>query len=335
MDFTLEELKQTVQQMGYPAYNADNIFRWLYQKRVFDFDRMTDLSKKLRAKLKEEFSCQLPEVLEVKEASDGTKKFLYRLEDGEKVESVYIPEEGRLTLCLSTQVGCRMGCVFCVTGLAGLRRNLAPHEIVAQVLAMTEGYRGRTNIVFMGMGEPLDNFDATVKALQIITQGIGISPRRITVSTVGLLNKLEKLLSLPLQPKIAISLNAADDELRTKLMPVNRSFPIPEIIKAIKRLPIARRDRVTIEYVLMKDVNSSPRDAEKLAQLLKGLRVKINLIPYNENPYLPYRRPSPEQVERFAQILRQHNFSVFVRKSRGDEIQAACGQLRASWGQGP
>ena len=334
LDFTLSQLQSWIVSSGFPRYNAEIIFKWLYNKRVYDFDRMTDLSKKLRQILKDQFLIQFPRVLDVKEGPDGTKKYLYELADGEKVESVFIPEEDRITLCLSTQVGCRMGCAFCVTALSGLRRNLTPGEIVAQVLIMTEGYRGRTNIVLMGMGEPLDNFQNTVAALDIIVNGIGISPRRITVSTVGLLDRLKQLFNLPFQPKIAISLNATTEEVRSELMPVNRKYPVKAIVETLKELPVRKRDRITIEYVLIKGINSAPEDAERLARLLKGLRVKINLIPYNESPYLPYKRPSEESIEKFAEILRKHHYSVFIRKSRGNEIQAACGQLRASWSQG-
>ncbi len=330
---THSQIKDLISSWGYPAYQADNLFRWLYQKRVKSFQLMTNLPKSLREKLSEEFSIGYPEVLELREGTDGTKKFLLGLEDGEAVEAVWIPEKGHTTFCLSSQVGCRMGCQFCATATMGLRRNLFFWEITGQVLRLLEGTEGRVNIVLMGMGEPLDNWENVAAAIEILKDWMGFSPRRITLSTVGLLPKLkEALLRFP-NLRVALSLNFPDDERRSRFMPINKKFPIREILQTIRELPIKRRERVTIEYVLIKGVNDSIRDARKLGKLLRGLRVKINLIPYNENEILPWKRPEDERVEAFASALREMGYSVFVRYSKGNEIKAACGQLRTSWGK--
>ncbi len=331
---THSQLRELISSWGYPAYQADNLFRWLYGKRTKSFQLMTNLPKSLRKKLSQEFFIGYPEVLELREGRDGTKKYLLGLEDGEAVEAVRIPERGHTTFCLSSQVGCRMGCKFCATSTMGLRRNLNFWEITGQVLRLMEETEGRVNIVLMGMGEPLDNWENVAAAIEILKEWMGFSPRRITLSTVGLLPRLkEALLRFP-NLRVALSLNFPDDERRSKFMPVNRKFPVEEIIKTIGELPIKKRERVTIEYVLIKGINDSPADARRLGRLLRGLRVKINLIPYNENEIFPWRRPEDERTETFASVLREMGFSVFVRYSKGNEIKAACGQLRTSWGKG-
>ncbi len=334
LSLTEEQVREIITSWGYPDYQALNLFKWLYTKRVKDFFSMTDLPKALREKLSRRFSIEYPEVVRVEEGSDGTKKYLLSLEDGETVEAVWIPEKGHTTFCLSTQVGCRMGCKFCATGTMGLRRNLGFWEILGQVLRLMETTEGRVNIVLMGMGEPLDNWENVSRAIEILKKWMGFSPRRITLSTVGLLPLLWDALRRFPNLRIAISLNFPDNERRSRFMPVNRKYPVEEIIKTIKGLPVSRRDRITIEYVLMKGINDSQEDAEALAALLRGLKVKINLIPYNENENFPWKRPSAERVERFASVLRRKHYSVFVRYSKGNEIKAACGQLRTSWGKG-
>ncbi len=331
---THPQAREEILRRGYPAYQADNLFKWLYQKRVKDFQAMTDLPRDLREELSRDFFIGYPREVEVLEAPDGTKKLLLELEDGEAVEAVWIPERNHTTFCISSQVGCRMGCRFCATATMGLRRNLKFWEITGQVLKLLEFTEGRANIVFMGMGEPLDNWENVAMAIEILRDWVGFSPRRITLSTVGLLPRLrEALLRFP-NLRVALSLNFPDDERRSKFMPINRKFPIGEIIEALRDLPIKRRERITVEYVLMEGVNDSPEDARKLGRLLRGLKVKINLIPYNENALLPWKRPPEERVEAFASRLREMGYSVFVRDSKGNEIKAACGQLRTSWGKG-
>ena len=334
LSLTKEDTEEIITSWGYPRYQASNLFKWLYTKRSRDFFSMTDLPKSLRERLSSEFSIEYPRVLQVSEAKDGTKKYLLSLEDGEAVESVWIPERGHTTFCLSTQVGCRMGCRFCATATMGLRRNLHWWEIVGQVLRLLEGTEGRVNIVLMGMGEPLDNWENVSRAIGILKDWMGFSPRRITLSTVGLLPLLRRALEEFPNLRVAVSLNFPDDERRTRFMPINRKYPVGEIIKTLKELPISRRERATVEYVLFKGINDSLKDAEALALLLRGIKVKINLIPYNENESFPWKRPSEQRVEEFASALRRRGYSVFVRYSKGNEIKAACGQLRTSWGKG-
>lgn len=328
------EIREAIQSLGYPSFQGDNVYRWLHLKRVFDFQKMTDLPSALRELLSSEFFIGLPEIVKVVRGNDGTAKFLMELEDGEQVEAVLIPEKGHTTFCISSQVGCRMGCKFCATALSGLIRNLKFYEITGQVLQLLKHTEGRVNIVFMGMGEPLDNVDEVSKAIEIMNNWMGISPRRMTLSTVGLVDKLESLLIRFPNLRVALSLNFPDDERRSKFMPVNRKCSIGALMKSLKRLPIKRRERLTIEYILIDGVNDSEEDAERLGKLLRGLKVKVNLIPYNENEFFPWKRPEDRQVEKFANRLRAMGYSVFVRFSKGNEIKAACGQLRAQRGQG-
>ncbi len=326
------EAKSVVKGLGYPEFQADNLFRWLYLKRVKNFDEMTDLPKGFRSFLWKNFKISYPRIIEKFSAPDGTTKYLFELEDRNKVESVLIPEKKHMTFCISSQVGCRMGCKFCATAQSGLARNLKFYEITGQVLSLLERAEGKVNIVFMGMGEPLDNINEVERSIEMINKWMNISLKRITLSTVCLIDGLERILKKFPNIKIAISLNFPEEKDRTKFMPINRKYPISLIIKKLKELPIKRRERVTIEYVLMDRINDSLKDAEKLGKLLRGLRVKINLIPYNENEFLPWKRPSLKQVEAFASFLRKMNYSVFIRFSKGNEIKAACGQLRAKRG---
>lgn len=330
----LKELKEVLHSLGYPPFQGDNVYRWLYLKRIFDFQKMTDLPSELREYLSSNFFIGLPVIVERVQATDGTTKFLMELEDGERVEAVLIPEKGHTTFCISSQVGCRMGCKFCATALSGLIRNLRFYEITGQILRLMEHTENRINIVFMGMGEPLDNMDEVSKAIEIMNKWMGISPRRMTLSTVGLVDKLKTMLVRFPNLRVALSLNFSDDERRSKFMPINRKYSIGALVEALKRLPIKRRERVTIEYVLVDRINDSAEDAERLGKLLRGLKVKVNLIPYNENEFFPWKRPEDKKVEKFANRLRAMGYSVFVRFSKGNEIKAACGQLRAQRGQG-
>ncbi len=270
----------------------------------------------------------------MEQARDGTKKFLFQLDDGNRVESVLIPDKARLTLCLSTQVGCALGCRFCLTGKLGWKRNLTTSEILNQILAVKKTLSGKasiTNIVLMGMGEPLANYENTLKALALMVHpdAFKFSSRRITLSTAGLLPQLEQLSKEKISFCLAISLNASDEETRSYLMPVNRRYPLNKILRLCKILPLRPRSRITFEYVLVHGINDSPQDAKRLIGLLRGIPSKVNLIPLNEAPGIPFKKPSDEAVKRFQEILMEGGLTAIVRTSKGSEISAACGQLQA------
>ena len=332
-DLSLQECEARLVGLQQPAYRARQIWQWLFHKRATAFAEMTNLSASLRGQLDEEFSISRPQIVRKEESLDGTEKFLFGLADGESIESVLIPETKRLTLCVSTQAGCGFGCAFCATALLGLKRNLSASEILDQILEASRtlaGERRITHIVLMGMGEPLANYTQTLRALEIMTdtsRGMGISPRRITLSTVGLVPQIQRLME-ETRVNLAISLHAANDELRGKLMPVNRKYSLRELMDACRALPIPRRKRVTFEYVLLRGVNDSVEDARQLCQLLQGIRCKVNLIPFNPHPGSRFQRPTDLEVERFQQVLHQQNIQTNIRRPRGDDIQAACGQLQ-------
>jgi 23S rRNA (adenine2503-C2)-methyltransferase len=293
---------------------------------------MTDLSRELRATLSASFKLTTPEIISRERSNDGTEKFLLRLADGRQIESVFIPDTPSMTFCISTQVGCAMACAFCLTGKMGLVRNLSAGEIVGQVrvLAHNVDLRDRAfNIVLMGMGEPLHNYDATMKALKILADehGFALPPRRVTLSTVGLLPALERLAREPIMPNLAISLHAPTDVQRGELVPLNKKYGVSEVINACKRFPIRKRSRITFEYVLLAGVNDSPQDARLLAKLVASVKCKVNLIPLNAAPGIPFERPSDAAIDRFAKVLSERGVTVSVRKSRGRDIRAACGQL--------
>jgi 23S rRNA (adenine2503-C2)-methyltransferase len=321
-----------------PAFRAAQISKSVYQKWLDDFHHMTDLPKALRASLSEEWNIQLPAIHRRFESVDGTRRYLIQLADGELAETVFIPEEHRNTICVSSQIGCALACTFCLTGRLGLKRHLTAGEIVTQVLVaqrdnLSPASRDSFNIVLMGMGEPLHNYDNVMKATRILHEehGLNMSMSRITLSTAGLLPEIERLAKEPLIPNLAISLTGATNEKRNELMPINRKYPIEQLIEAVRRFPLKDRQRVTFEYVLMRGVTDSSEDALHLAKLLKPLRAKINLIPFNEAEVLEYRRPSPTAIERFQQILINDDISAFVRKNRGNDISAACGLLNTKW----
>ena len=314
------------------SFHARQIYRWMYRRGVTDFSKMTDLSLGLREQLAARFVISTPAVRHTDRSGDGTVKLLLELTDGAQIETVFIPDTPRMTLCVSTQVGCAMRCAFCLTGKMGLTRNLTAGEIVGQVrvLAHTLGLAGkRFNIVLMGMGEPLHNYDATMKALRMLTAtaGLGVPARRITLSTVGVLPALERLATEAIMPNLAVSLHATTEELRDRLVPVNRRYGLADLIAACRRFPTKRRQRITFEYVLLRGVNDSAPDAARLAKLLVGTRAKVNVIPFNAASGLPYSRPSDDEVNRFARTLAERGITVSVRKSRGRDIRAACGQL--------
>jgi 23S rRNA (adenine2503-C2)-methyltransferase len=325
-------LEAALEARGHKRFHARQIFGWIYKRGVSDVAAMTDLSRDLRETLAQEFTLTTPAVVTREQSADGTEKFLLRLGDGRQLESVFIPDTPSMTFCISTQVGCAMACAFCLTGKMGLVRNLTAGEIAGQVrvLAGATGLLDRKfNIVLMGMGEPLHNYDETMRALRMLNDehGLAIAPRRVTLSTVGLLPALEQLAREPIMPNLAISLHAPTDQLRGELVPLNRKYGVAEIIDACKRFPVTKRSRITFEYVLLAGVNDSPDAARKLAKLLAGVKSKVNLIPLNAAPGIPFERPSDEAIDRFAKILADRGLLVSVRKSRGRDIRAACGQL--------
>jgi 23S rRNA (adenine2503-C2)-methyltransferase len=325
-------LEAALAERGQERFRAKQIFSWIYRRGVTDPAAMTDLSHELRALLASAFQIATPRIVGRERSSDGTEKFLLQLADGRQIESVFIPDTPAMTFCISTQVGCAMACAFCLTGKMGLVRNLTAGEIVGQVrvLAGELSLRDKAfNIVLMGMGEPLHNYDETMKALRILTDeyGFAMPARRITLSTVGLLLALEKLANEPVMPNLAISLHAPTDAQRGDLVPINRKYGVDDIIAACKRFPVRKRSRITFEYVLLSGVNDSPDDARRLARLLAGVKSKVNLIPLNAAAGIPFERPGDAAVDRFAAILAERGVTVSVRKSRGRDIRAACGQL--------
>ncbi len=348
-----------LREAGFKPYRAGQVFEWIFRLGAGSFEEMTNISKAERVLLADLFSLSALSLLRTERSTDGTRKFLFGLQDGHTVESVLIPDEGRNTLCISSQVGCAQACRFCLTGSGGFQRNLESFEIADQVVEVEklleqeakaalplaassvtaaaqagEKTSGRirqiTNIVLMGMGEPLANFDNVVGALRIITadRGLGFSPRRVTVSTDGLAPEIERLGRSGLRVNLAVSLNASTDEIRSRIMPVNRRYPLADLLAACRRFPLEPRRRITFEYVLLKGVNDSPADAERVARLLRGIRCKINLIPFNPFPGSEFNRPDGLQVRKFQQVLLDHHYTAPVRESRGRDISAACGQLR-------
>ena len=328
----LAEFEAGLETRGHPRFHARQIFSWIYAKGVDDFEKMTDLSRPLRADLAVHFRISIPVVIARETSSDGTVKFLLGLEDNRRIESVFIPDTPSQTFCISTQVGCAMKCGFCLTGKMGLVRNLSAGEIAGQVrvLARELGLRdSKFNIVLMGMGEPLHNYDNTMKALRMLNDehGLAVSPKHVTLSTVGVLPALDRLATEPLMPNLAISLHATTEEQRDALVPVNRKYGLEEILAAARKFPARRRNRITFEYVLLGDVNDTPDDARRLVRLLGSIRCKVNLIPLNEAAGIEFARPPDDRVNTFARILANAGLTVSVRKSRGRDIRAACGQL--------
>jgi 23S rRNA (adenine2503-C2)-methyltransferase len=332
-ELSFKELSAFLSERKQPSFRAKQIRQWLFHKRVTKFTEMTNLPRELRDQLEISFTIGGLEILRRAESRDGTVKFLFGLADGTSIESVLIPEARRLTLCISTQAGCGFGCAFCATAVLGLARNLMAGEIVDQILEATRSLsseRRITHIVLMGMGEPLANYAQTLRALEIITNGewgIGISPRRVTLSTVGLVPQIQKLMD-ETRVNLAISLHAPNEELRGTLMPVNRKYSLTQLIECCRALPIPRRKRITFEYVLLSGVNDSEQHARQLANLLRGIPSKVNVIPFNPHPGSGFARPGPDQIERFQNVLRDAGVQINLRRPRGDDIQAACGQLQ-------
>lgn len=316
-----------------PAYRAQQIRQWLFREQAIDFAAMTNLPGELREQLDSTFTIGRLAILRRHDSQDGTVKFLFGLGDGESIESVLIPEKHRLTLCISTQVGCAYGCAFCATALLGFKRNLTCGEIVEQILEAGRTLsddRRISNIVVMGMGEPLANYAQTLRAIEIMVDaswGLAIAPRKITLSTVGLVPQIQKLME-ETNVTLAISLHAASEELRGRLMPINRKYSLDQLIDCCRNLPLPRRKRITFEYVLLGGVNDSVADAAALCRLLRGVPSKVNLIPFNPHPGSEFHRPSDDAVKRFQQVLFDHKLQVNIRRPRGDDIAAACGQLQ-------
>lgn len=326
------EIEQAVADLGFPAFHGRQIFRWIHHGGVSSFDAMTDLARSLRARLAETHTLSTPTLVTRQTSADGTTKFLLRLDDGRHIEAVYIPDTPAQTFCISTQVGCAMACAFCLTGRMHLTRHLSAGEIAGQVrvLVRETGLLDMPfNIVLMGMGEPLHNYDATMKALKMLADdyGLGVPLKRITLSTVGLVPALDRLAAERDIPNLAISLHATTDEARDHLVPINRRHDLAALMAACRRFPLGTRRRITFEYVLLDAVNDTPEDARRLVKLLGGLKAKVNLLPLNEAPDIPFSRPSDERVNAFARILAAKGVRVSVRKSRGRDIRAACGQL--------
>ena len=316
-----------------PAYRAKQIWQWLFREHATEFATMTNLPAPLREQLAQSFTIGRLAIEQRHQSGDGTVKYLFGLADGKSIESVLIPENNRLTICISTQVSCAYGCAFCATGLLGFKRNLTCGEIVEQILEanrMLADDRRITNVVLMGMGEPLANYEQTLRALEIMIDpvwGLEISPRKITLSSVGLVPQIQKLMEQT-NVTLAISLHAATEELRGRLMPVNRKYSLQQLIDCCRTLPLPRRKRITFEYVLLGGINDSVADARALCQVLRAVPSKVNLIPFNPHPGSEFHRPADDAVKRFQQVLFDHKIQVNVRRPRGDDIAAACGQLQ-------
>lgn len=335
-DLGVRQVREWFAKNAIAPFHADQCLRWIYQRQAEGFQGMSDLSKKTRDLLQDHFHNDRLALVRTAAAADGTRKFLFGLKDGHTVETVLIPEKAHYTLCISSQVGCAQGCRFCLTARGGLVRNLSCGEIVSQIRDVQRQLlpddMPLTNIVLMGMGEPLANYRHVVAALAVITHagtGMMYSNRRVTLSTAGMVPGILAL-GRDTDVNLAVSLNAADNRTRDRLMPINRRYPIEALLEACARFPLNHRRRITIEYVLMQDVNDTPEDAHRLAKRLTPLRVKINLIPFNPHPGSPFKTPSETAVVRFQEILIQKHFTVMVRKSKGRDISAACGQLRAA-----
>jgi 23S rRNA (adenine2503-C2)-methyltransferase len=330
-----EELAALMVELGVEPYRGRQIFRAIHGEGASRFEEITTLPAALRDRLAGSFVIDRPEVASRSESGDGTVKFLLDLPGGSRVEAVAIPDRGRWTFCLSSQVGCALGCTFCMTARLGLERNLSAGEIVGQLelLCREVGAEPRlSRIVLMGMGEPLHNYEAVLAAVRILgdPQGAGLSPRRITLSTVGLVPEIRRLAGEPDPPRLAVSLNATTDEIRAELMPVARRYPLAELLEAARHFAAGHRDRVTFEYVLLAGVNDSDADARRLVRLVHGVRAKVNLIPFNPTSSLPYERPSDGRVRAFRDLLLARGVPASVRRSRGRDVEGACGQLAFS-----
>jgi len=331
-DLAPAPLQATLSEVVSPPFRVKQIAEWMHSRGVDAFDAMSNLPKDLRAKLAERFTLEFPQVVErTVPASDGSQKYLFVLGDGSRIESVYMPMRDRTSICLSSQAGCAVGCTFCVTGFFGAGRNLTPSEMAGQFFIVKQEHeipRESMNVVFMGMGEPLLNFEHLVTTLDILSRSI--APKRITVSTSGIIPGIEELSRLDRRPNLAVSINAPDQKRREEIMPITKKYPLAELMSVLKRYPLEKGREMTIEYVLLAGYNDSPKDAAALARLIRGLRAKVNAIPFNDDPNLPrwMQRPTDEAIDDFVETLVENGAHVTVRRSKGREIAAACGQLR-------
>jgi len=324
--------------LGEKPYRSQQVYEAIYRRRVTGFEAMTELPKTLRRILEENAVVARIQIDNVFISSDGTRRFLLKLADGSEVESVFMPEDNRDTICISSQAGCPLACTFCMTGVLGLKRNLTAGEIVAQVVIVLNEVYGpivetphRTNIVMMGMGEPLLNFDNVMKSVRLFADqgGLNIAPRRVTLSTAGIVPRIYDLGREEIRPGLAISLTAATDELRDRLFPINRKYPLAELIDACRAYPLGTRERLTFEYVMLDGVNDSDQQARELVRLLSNVRAKVNLIPHNPAPELPFQSSSMDRIQGFQKVLTDARLPSFIRRPRGQDISAACGQLAA------
>ena len=334
LDISRDQLLAWLDSQGIESYRADQILKWIYLRQSDTFEGMTDLSKQVRQLLSQHFTILRLDIVQIETSKDGSQKYLFRLKDNKHIESVLIPERDHYTLCISSQVGCIQDCRFCLTAIGGFERNLTTAEIIAQVRDvknLCDDADRLSNIVFMGMGEPLANYKNLVSAIKVITDsdaGLGFSNRKVTVSTAGLIPKLSTL-GYDTKVNLAISLNATDNETRNKLMPVNRKYPLELLLEACRNYPLAPGRRITFEYILIKGINDSQADAHRLAKLLRPIKSKINLIPFNTHEGCEYERPEETVINRFQEILIDRNYTVIIRHSKGRDISAACGQLKA------
>ena len=337
---TEPELIELARQLGEAPFRGKQLYQALYQRRVLDLTQLTNLSKPLREKLCQCARATEMQVINVFTSSDGTRRYLLQLGDGQQVEAVFMPEARRDTICISCQVGCAVGCKFCMTAQLGIKRNMTAGEIVAQVILVLNDVYGAgaelphgTNLVFMGMGESFLNYDEVMKAIRLLCdkQGLNISPQRITVSTSGIIPKIVSFGQEPVRPRLAISLSGTTDDQRTRLIPLNKRYGLDELMRALAEYPLRERERLTFEYVMLDGVNDSDADARRLAKLIhvNHLRAKVNLIPHNPAPELPYQASPPERILQFQAILNEHGVDAFIRRPRGQDIAAACGQLAA------
>ncbi len=330
---TREEMTEALSALGEPAYRARQVYEWIYARRADSFDGMTNLPRALRARLAAACAPLRPEIVRIQESADGTRKYLLEVPGG-RIESVFMPEPSRVTFCISSQIGCALDCRFCLTARMNLTRHLKAGEIVSQALLMLSGNEigaRAVNVVFMGMGEPLHNYDEVLKAFRVLSdpEGVGIPRRRITLSTAGLVPGIRRLAQEPVRPRLAVSLNATTDEVRSSLMPINRKYPLADLLDAVSAFPLAPRERLTFEYVMLEGINASAEDARRLPALLRRhrIRAKVNLIPFNPGGGLDFEAPTADSVLRFQRALIAAGVACSVRKNRGRDISAACGQL--------
>jgi len=335
LDHTPEALRKKFEEMSVEPYRAEQVLKWVFEKGVYEFDKMTDLSVDLRKRLSETFELAIPPVVERQlSEGDASTKLLLKIGENDYVEAVYMPLDDRRTVCVSSQVGCKFHCAFCASGQAGFFRNLKMSEILLQVLAArdTSPDKKLTNIVFMGIGEPFDNYDELMKAIRVLNSpaGLGLGARKITISTCGIVPKIQQLTQEGLQVELSVSLHGPNDAVRGAIMPVNRAYPVKPLIEACKQYAKVTKRAITFEYILIKGINASEKEARELGNLLRGMLCKVNLIPYNAIEEFPHDAPNYAEVVRFQQILQEAGVRTTVRFSKGRDIQAACGQLRSA-----